>query len=480
MNKKGEYSTITKGQNSPMSLNDSLIEQHLKGSKTIGVFSGSQFSKFICFDLDMIDKTQTKWITMSLINVLNDIGINSSDIHIANSGNKGIHVLLYSNEATPLSIFKSLFIITMEQLQGNLSSDIKSKLHKGNELVLEINDICNIEFRPSDSQGVKLELGFNYKNKDNNTNKCLFMDKSTFELIEDMEYFLNITPMDSNLIRLIVEEYNDEDSTIVEEAKELVKEKIKESHAHKINRDEDETIEHIKELLNNGMYTSGSRNNSVFKIARYFSYMGLDLDVAIGELKEWMSRQDKKYYTSTLEFALSECERICRNVYEKGYTLISHVENLHLYKDEMVEIMKIKEKNTKLVLFSMLLHSKRFANKDGVFYMTYSQMEEMCGLGKKGVMNNVSILEELGLIEIVERYISQKGTYIKKPNKYKINLLVSNSESMLEIDNTNISIKDTNIYHKSVTTLFTDKELRGLDIPDYQYKEIKKYRKLSA
>jgi hypothetical protein len=42
---------------------DSDIEEHLKGEKTFGVFAGKKFSKFICFDVDVEDKSKAKWHT---------------------------------------------------------------------------------------------------------------------------------------------------------------------------------------------------------------------------------------------------------------------------------------------------------------------------------------------------------------------------------------------------------------------------------
>jgi hypothetical protein len=37
----------------------------------------------------------------------------------------------------------------------------------------------------------------------------------------------------------------------------------------------------------------------------------------------------------------------------------------------------------------MLLHSKRYSLKNGVFYMTYNQIEEMTGLSRKAATNQI-------------------------------------------------------------------------------------------
>jgi hypothetical protein len=220
---------------------------------------------------------------------------------------------------------------------------------------------------------------------------------------------------------------------------------------------------------------SGTRHNSVLKIAKYFRYMGLELDGCIEELTKWMRNQNKKYYTSTLEDAISECERISRVVYEKEYSLVGHVDNLKVYKSEMKEIINIKEKNDKLLLFTMLLHSKRYSLKNGVFYMTYKQIEEMCGIGIDGAMSSLERLTNANYIEIVSRNIKQNYGFMRKPNKYKLMLDIDCLEEItLEIDNTSNMINNNDLYFRSVINSFSNKELKHL--PVRQYKELTKYR----
>ena len=482
LNNKGEYYTSTKGKNSYVNLHDELIRGHLRGDMTVGVFSGKEVSKFICFDIDMDDKNnkvKLKWIYYLLKNALNDIGINDEYIHIAHSGNKGIHLLIYCDNTIPLSHFKDLFKNTMLLIQQNIDPTTRTIMHDRNELVLELIGICKIEFRPNGvSQGVKLELGINFKNEDTTTNKCLFMDKDTFTIINSNKYILTITQIPKDELLDLINVSNDNLNNEINIHKKLIKENIKEPHSHKINRDEDATIAFIVDLLSNGMNTTGSRNNSIFKISKYFLYMGLDESESLIELKEWMTKQDKKYYSITLEEALFECERVNKMVYEKGYKLVGNIDNLYLHKQEMIEVMKVKDKNAKIILFALLLHSNRYKVKNDVFYMTFKQLEEMTGLGIKASRNNIKSLEEMGLIEVVERNIKQSGTCIKKPNKYKVTLNVEEIENdvVLEIDNTSSSIDYLELYYASTIKLLTNKEISHL--PKRQSQEFRDYRKL--
>lgn len=476
LDKEGNYKTIE----SKLPLNDGHIKQHLKGTQTIGVFSGKEISKFVCFDIDMVDVTnpnKVKWIYYLLTQCLVELGVNKEYIHVAYSGNKGLHVLLFVENGTLLENFKSLFIETMELLQGKLDSSILSKLNTHNELTLEIKDLCNIEFRPSESQGVKLELGVNFRNANSKLNHCVFLDKETLSTLP-REYLLSIKPMPKDEFADVVDSVNDKYIEVkIQKEKELIK-TLKEPSSHKINKDENETIQDVVNLLQNGLYTSGSRHNSTLKIATYFRYMGLRLEECIEALKEWMANQDTKYYNSPLDEALNECERLGKIVYDREYSLVGRVSNLKVHKSELQKVINIKEKNTKVIYFAMLLHSKRYALKNGVFYMTYRQIEEMCGIKIEGAMNNIKALEELGLVEIIDRNIKQDNTYIKKPNKYKMNIddIVSD-ESVIEIDNSSVTLNGLTTYYTAISKLFNKKELTHL--PRFQRTEINKYRKIS-
>lgn len=316
LNKDGKYSSVSY---SP--LHDGLIERHIRGIETIGVFAGKEISKFICFDIDMIDKSKLNWVYHLLMESISNIGVNNNYIHVALSGNKGLHVLLFVQDGTSLKHFKYLFEEVMKIIQLKINNQIQTKIFNDNELKLEIENICNIEFRPSFTQGVKLELGINFKNTNKKTNECLFVDKDILKP-KSKDYILDIKPMPKDEFLDLMDSLYDTYANEIEVNMNLIKQEITEPYSHKINKDEPETIEYIVNLIQNGLYMSGTRHHSVLKIAKYFRYMGLELDECIEKLSKWMRNQDKKFYSSTIEEALSECERISRIVYEKEYSLV--------------------------------------------------------------------------------------------------------------------------------------------------------------
>ncbi len=472
----GEYKNYHKKQDKFRPLNDSHIRSHLRGKYTVGVFSGELISKFLCFDLDIKDKVKLKWTHYLLVETLNDLGISSEHIHTATSGNKGLHVNIFIENGTKLTHLTSLFNITMNKLNEKLSDEVNFRIHSGDGLFGEF-DFGQIEMRPTSTQGVKIELGRNFFNSDSKSNKCVFLDNETLNPVDDT-YILNIEPMNKEEFIHILDRINDKDQYIEYEIVEI-KANLNESKSMKINKDEPETIESVKNLLINGLYMEGTRHNSTLKIAKYLRYMGLELDDCIVQLQEWMKNQNKKYYSSSLEFALSECERVSKIVYEKEYSLFGNVANIQIYKGEIEKILEAESKNDKLLLYSMLIHSKRYALKDGVFYMTYEQMKEMCGIKINGAMKSIERLEELGLLEVVSRNVRQENTYKHKPNKYKLKFEVTDYEIALEIDNTSNLINNNELYLRSVINTYDNKQLKRI-LPDRQYREINKYQKSLA
>jgi hypothetical protein len=74
----GEYSTITYKKRNTVGARPLLpymIQQHLNQKKTVGIFAGSYYTKFICFDVDFKNKEMAKWIVYKITNTLRELGL---------------------------------------------------------------------------------------------------------------------------------------------------------------------------------------------------------------------------------------------------------------------------------------------------------------------------------------------------------------------------------------------------------------------
>ena len=96
-----------------ISLSDIHIKRHLNSYQTIGIFSGSVFSKFICFDVDVKDKQLAKQTVYILVNSLQELGIDDEYIYISDSGNKGYHVEIFFNQPVRNTLLRQFYLLVM-------------------------------------------------------------------------------------------------------------------------------------------------------------------------------------------------------------------------------------------------------------------------------------------------------------------------------------------------------------------------------
>jgi hypothetical protein len=134
----------------------------------------------------------------------------------------------------------------------------------------------------------------------------------------------------------------------------------------------------------------------------------------------------------------------------------------------MKQVLKAKSKNDKLVLYSMLIHSKRYAIKSGVFYMAYSLMEKATTLTRKTLIKIVTKLDDDGFIEIISRNKNRfnNGNFAgKETNKYKITLnIIENKIILVEDKVFNVDREDNYIesFNECLLNFYSDKEIKQL------------------
>jgi hypothetical protein len=185
MNDNGEYVTVKH------SLTDNVLKKHLIGTNTIGIFSGDQLTKCLIFDVDIVDKNESKWICYNIRNQLIEFGFPHDKIYISFSGNKGYHISIHSTKPFSFTVAKEIYEATLKEI---------SMLHKRDK----------IELRPQPNLGVKLPLGRNKKNKDSQNNICYFCDFSNeLKLVKDKSYILKIETIDEEVFSNIVDRMKD-------------------------------------------------------------------------------------------------------------------------------------------------------------------------------------------------------------------------------------------------------------------------------
>ena len=437
------YSTISS------TITDYHVRNHLQGHYTLGVFAGEIFTKFICFDVDVKDPQLAKWTVYKLVNTLQEVGILGEYIYISTSGNKGYHVEIFFNKPVFNTDIKQFYLMVLNYAE-----------------LLNNIDYGKVELRPTHTQGVKLPLGKHFV-----TNRiCWYVDyEKGLKPIEDINYILTIQQMDSEYFYNILNKTKD--SIDITEQQALEYENIVAKHRplkiYKENIDPDVTIEAIENLIKTGLKMQGTRHNALLKICKLNKYNGMSAEENKQFLIEWMEKQDKRTYTTKWEDVLKDIDLIIQYTYERNYSLVTKRKDITITSNEVEEILKIKGKNHKLVLYTLLVHSKRYANKDGIFSMAYSQMVNATGLTEMTVIKIIKDLEKQNIIQVMRNkeynYNIELNKSIQDTNRYKINLysiILYNPENVKSI--TICDKNCQNCFNACLCRLFDNKQLKTM------------------
>ena len=404
-------------------LSDWMVYHHINGKQTIGVFAGKpngvESSKFITFDVDIRDKQLAEHTVYKIVHILQEIGIEDGYYHVSLSGNKGYHIDMFFDTPIENSLLKQFYQYVLAE------SDL-----------LGI-DYGEVEFRPTLTQGVKIPLGLNFKNPNTLTNQCFFCEYGkSLKPITDHLYITKIKKMDNILFRLILDKILDIEEEDIGNKNISNYIETKEAHKslpiYKQNIDKDITIEAIEDLIEKGLTRTGMRWNSLKKIAKYYKYLEASNDDCKEWITEWMKQQDKKFYTTKWEQVIKDINSIVDYTYSHNCSLVIENKNVQITYSEIKEVLKAKSKNEKLVLYSMLIHSKRYAKKSGIFYFPFSLIEQATNLTSKTIRKIISWLEENKFIEVVSRNTKIEHKFMKESNKYKVTLDIINNDKDFE------------------------------------------------
>ena len=442
----GGYSKISR-----YPLNDGTLRKHLNGYETVGIFSGTYTTKFITFDVDT--KENAELDTRHLINVLvDDFNFNRDDIHVSFSGKKGFHIDLYFTKNISNQLIKKFYLDVLDRA----------------ELTTE-----QAELRPTNGQGLKLPLGTHKVTK----NVCWYIDKNTFKPIEDMNYILDIEPIPPDVIET---EYANLEPVILE------KSEIEEFHdladTVKISTEEIEDCSgNINFVLeNNHLRFPNTRNNMTLVLAMYLREQDFSKDKTISIIESIMINTKKNYpdlIESSITRIKSQTKHIVETTYKKGYKLKARAKDVRITRDEILDILSIKEWHLKQLYVIHLVQSKRYAEENGNYYMTYKTMTAMGSTNNRtNLIKYIKQLGDLGKVDVVARNVFDKersiaeGRAICKPNVYKIKKIFKRDvDSILFEDKEKIDLVKI---LKECSELFQDIDLK-LYLPKSQYYKVK-------
>jgi hypothetical protein len=430
-----EYTTKEKEQTGFRCFNSGDMKKHLMGVDTLGVFPFKYSCKFLIIDIDAYYSLyEAREVAYSIKHVLSGY-IPTSQIHITYSGNKGYHVEVFFDDLVPISKLAKVFSIV-------------------------INDICiedfpgvNVEMRPEltgiKGMGIKLPCGVNQTNQHEKNNYCYFVDENFEPVNNEVKYLLGIEKTSAAVVDDIISEYkntkikNYKDKYVSKDSKEkkisietneCLQKSIKDKGVKENSDSERYQHSGIRNYLNNGLTQKGTRHGITFLLAMDLKEQGYSKEENMDILFKWSIKQvERGLSTSSIGDINKDVKNILNGVYStaKNYHLSKVKTDIHITNRDlaMFEGLNRVAKETGIpminyqkTLYAMLVHGKRYAEKDGIFYMTYEQIMDSADVGSKStICKYISNLHDWGYINIVSRNEkSDNNLKINQSNVYQL------------------------------------------------------------
>lgn len=485
-----EYKNIMGKRNWNFNKND--IIGHLKKETTYGIYVYERASYFLLFDIDIFNPRILLYLFYTLIK----LGIQQNEILMSWSGSKGYHLTVFFDKAVTKEDLKLFFNIVL--------------LKAG---ILENNERCNgspiVEARGVNSQAVKLPLGNNNKEtvikcgdvRVKSSNKFCFLTNELGEEIDILSKLESMKKIEKKRILKIIDMYREEIEVNTKNNIKMHKENDIESK-DTINEFEDvinsididkfkinkEGINNSIELLLNKPIEAHNRNKTLLKIAIYNKSKGMAAEENIQFLKEFSSNKIHNFRTSIKENN-EEIKNIVKTIYfsptANKYNIRATLKDIKYTKDEIFEILSVKEEKLRKIYFCIYTHFKMYGNKQTKeFYITYDRLKGLLNINGKEINKRLIELEKLGKLRFIVKGKKDKDSKGKEncPNKY---YLVYNVEKDNGLEKYKLFCKNNKLdniiyvnFKMTCAKVLTNKEIKNnfknyKDVVKYKYQQLK-------
>jgi len=391
----------------PFPFSKSDIMKHLRQETTVGIYSVSEKSSFLTFD---IDEDNLNYVE-SIYNNLRCFGIEDNQILMSYSGNKGYHITIFFNYPISKARLRKLFNLILRE-----SNLLGNKRENGSEV---------IEARGVSDQGVKLPLSINRKNKveyrkinnwedweqrqtQGKGNYCFLTNEYGCE-IDTLEKIIRMQKIDSGKVLEIINDFDEEltfeyniDGATVKEFKELTDEVNLQAFGNNIN----EINASIKAKLEKPIEAK-ERNKTLLQIAVFNKSQGMTAEENEKFLISFSADKKHKFETS-LEENIKEIKAMIKTIYYSDtankYKIATGIKDLVFKKNEILEILTVKEKPIRKLYFVMFTHFKLYGDKNtNQFFMKYERIRRLLNIDGKTINKGLIQLEKLNKITFVRK-----------------------------------------------------------------------------
>lgn len=395
-------------EHKPLKLCKKQLQQHLRLKETIGVFFPTVGTKLIGLDLDINDTEALNKIYNTLVTY-----IEPTSFLMTSSGGKGYHVDIFLNNILDRDIVKKFYSLILDE------TGLTSK---------------QLELRGANEQGWKLPFGMHHRKKA----YCGAVNEYGFGTpSEELESIvLSRTKANINDIIdavLIAAEVDNEDIQVIPEVRSiLTDDEIIEfedmtteiTALDSYNNLNENFIEDLSLIYRKGFDGPGLRNKYTFKIALFLKcHMRFKKKDVLDEMYDWIERC-KGYRASKSEFE-RDVKATVDKIFKEDLKLLVAAREIKISKIEIKEILSIKCRSSletralRLLYYMMFLHSKAYANEDGVFFMTLEQMQSMGARKNNGEL--LKQIDKLVSLNKIYKFPSKRVSRVKyAPSEYKL------------------------------------------------------------
>lgn len=356
-------------------LTNYVVMSHLNQRYAIGVFAPPVGSRFICFDIDSANKELVRKVQHGLI----ECGIPEDYIYVSLSGGKGYHVEVFFTDLIYSGLLRNLYncVVSKEGLDPTI-----------------------VEFRPTNTQAIKIPLSIHHKTR----NVCWYVDPFTLKPIEDYNYIQTIRRLERNSLENLLKQLPRCALPPASPSKKYIP----------LCSVSEETCAIIDDSF--PMMTGpGMRHSLMLQIARYERARGKDQRLIEEELVAWAKKQNASYITDTWRTVMDDAASLAAWVWGDDY--IPFVRKIQLTDNDIMALLQFRpSKLSRKVYFIIMLYTLRFGNAK----MSAQRIANNVGGSAIGVVKVLQSLEENGFITKKKGRIKKNsdGSYSPQPNTY--------------------------------------------------------------
>ena len=420
-------------------LDNLAICSHLNQKYSVGIYAGSQTSKFICFDVDNGSQETVK----DIISAISFAGFDKDKIYVSTSGGKGYHVEMFFDKLVNTGVLQVFY----------------------NHILSETGyDKTEVEFRPTYKQAIKLPLGIHHVTG----NICWYLDQETLTPIENPDYILGVQKFKAEDVYSLIQ-FNVGEN-------QFFKGVLSCGRTPNVPILPSGEVEFGKYGYPDLM-RSHTTHNTILTIVAQERRKGIEKEEMIKRVNAWLLEQNPEYLTDPIPRIQKDILDVVEWAYSKSFIADSDGYRKTIFtEDEIKLLLEKRPKVQRRLLFDILLNQKKY----GMFRMGTLNIAKEIGYSQQGVIKAADALESEGVISVERQKTIKVGDFYKPlPNSYRVigkpkypdNIWIIGGDVALNTDGRSVSELWRELIKKSLQQKYWKKYFTGKEIEELKESE---------